>query len=498
MRGMMTAAVLLACAATARGEGAMTFKPKVQEPGAGAFRCTSAPAVLVGRGLQKAPDAYAPLLAGLQARSGSAVEAQPVGASLPATPYILVGLTRDRAELRSLVAGLGKRLPRAGLGDEGFAIDVSPERVLVVAKTPAGAQYGVRALLDMAGERGFEVAAGRTADWPTMKWRGMHVLAYGTSGMPALERLIGELLPRYRMNKLIVEVDYGFRFKSHPEVAATEGLTREDCRKLVALARRNYIELIPQFQCLGHQSWARRTGELLTMHPEFDETPDLPQDNPGIYCRSWCPNHPGINRFVFDLFDELIDAFDAKSFHVGMDEVFILGKCGRCKDTPVADLFAKAVNDYHAHLVGKRRVTMMMWGDRLLDAKEMGYSEWEASADGVAPAIGLAPKDIVLCDWHYAPVGAFKSVKYIQDQGFRVWPSGWNSKLNAHNLASKALDNMSPKMMGYLATTWFGVDTLSSALAGEPITAKERESLEGVVDAIRTGSQLAWEGKPAK
>ena len=36
---------------------------------------------------------------------------------------------------------------------------------------------------------------------------------------------------------------------------------------------KNKIRLIPQFQCLGHQSWERWTFSLLTKHPEFDETP---------------------------------------------------------------------------------------------------------------------------------------------------------------------------------------------------------------------------------
>src|SRR5205085_11379595 len=103
-----------------------------------------------------------------------------------------------------------------------------------------------------------------------------------------------------------------------------------------------------------------------------------PADNKGIYCRSWCPFHPEVNKVVFALMDELIDAFDADAFHVGMDEVFILGQCPRCKGKENADLFAKAVNDLHAHLVGKRKLQMLMWGDRLLEGKTTGYGGWEA------------------------------------------------------------------------------------------------------------------------
>jgi hypothetical protein len=64
--------------------------------------------------------------------------------------------------------------------------------------------------------------------------------------------------------------------------------------------------------------------------------------------------------------DEIIDAFRADAFHVGMDEIFLLGSefspSTKGKDSGV--LFAKAVNEIYAHLVRKRHIEMLMWGDR--------------------------------------------------------------------------------------------------------------------------------------
>src|ERR1051325_10260957 len=75
-------------------------------------------------------------------------------------------------------------------------------------------------------------------------------------------------------------------------------------------------------------------------------------------------------------FDELADAFDANAFHAGMDEVFIIGSefCPRCKGKDPAKLFAKAVNDLQTHIVDERKLQMLIWGDRLLDAKALDYS----------------------------------------------------------------------------------------------------------------------------
>ena len=145
------------------------------------------------------------------------------------------------------------------------------------------------------------------------------------------------------------------------------------------MCRQNGIRLIPLFNCLGHQSWATHTGELLKKHPEFDETPHVPADNKGIYCREWCPSNPDVNPAVFALLNELLDAFDADALHVGMDEVFLIGNenCPRCKGKDVGELFAGVVDAGHKHLVEDKGVEMLMWGDRLLDSGKFSYGTWE-------------------------------------------------------------------------------------------------------------------------
>ena len=45
----------------------------------------------------------------------------------------------------------------------------------------------------------------------------------------------------------------------------------------------------------------------------------------------------------------------------------------------------------HAHLVSKRKLEMLLWGDRLLDARALGYSRDEAAANGTHRAIDLIP-----------------------------------------------------------------------------------------------------------
>ena len=290
---------------------------------------------------------------------------------------------------------------------------------------------------------------------PSQPWVGVHVTVNGGRDLDKLRTSI-PALGNMGVNALVMEVDYSFAFASHPELASSGAITATQARDFAELCRANGIRPIPCLNCLGHQSWASRTLPLLAKHPELDETPGKYPNNQGIYCRSWCPLNPDVNRTVFPLIDELIHAFGADAFHVGMDEVFILADadCPRCKNKNPAELFAKQVNDLHEHLVKQKKVQMLMWGDRLLDAQALGYSKWEASTNGTSAAIDQIPRDIIICDWHYEKQAEYKSVPLLLKKGFRLWPAGWHDVSAAEKLMDFSLAQHGPRMLGYLSTTW--------------------------------------------
>lgn len=319
---------------------------------------------------------------------------------------------------------------------------------------------------------------------PQTEWKGVHLMAPRPEAVSLLNRAIEQALAPLGVNVLILEVNYQYEYRSRPELRADGALSGRDVRAVASTCRKHRIRLIPQFNCLGHQSWEKTTFPLLVKYPEFDETPHIPQDNAGIYCRSWCPLHPKVNDVVFALMDELIEAFEADAFHVGMDEVFLIASegCPRCRGKNPADLFAKAVNDYHQHLVGKRRLTMLMWGDRLLDDSVMGYGKWEASQNGTAPAVDSIPKDIIICDWHYELRDEYPSVPFFQQKGFRVLPSSWRNVQAALALRHYARRNATEKLLGHLCTTWSSGGDTARALLDDP---KASDSAKQAVRALR-------------
>ena len=292
--------------------------------------------------------------------------------------------------------------------------------------------------------------------------RGLHLSAPMKSDLPALLDFVRMVLPKEGVNTLILEFDFNYDFRSRPEFANPAALGIEDVKQIVRACRENRIALIPQINCLGHQSWAKRTDRLLREHPEFDETPGKHPSNDGIYCRSYCPLHPRVHEVLFGLIDELARACEAKAFHVGMDEVFVLADrdCPRCSEKKPADLFAGEVKLLRNHLksIGCR---MWMWGDRFLDAKSTGLGKWEASENDTASAIDHVPKDIVICDWHYD--AAPETPQYFARKGFAVVGCPWRkpavalAQLNhIRAIAAAHPSSLVRRSLGMVQTTWCG------------------------------------------
>ncbi|OGU35404.1 MAG: hypothetical protein A2068_01415 [Ignavibacteria bacterium GWB2_35_6b] len=295
------------------------------------------------------------------------------------------------------------------------------------------------------------------------KWSAIHLLGYETDNdLTELGKIIPSL-DSMGINVVILEVDYNFEFQSHPELRrGKEQVTKEGAREFAEVCRKNDIKLITEFQCLGHQSWAEETFPLLTQYPQFDLTPGAFPGNKDIYCREWDLMNPEVNKIVFELLDEIIDAFQVDAFHVGMDEVFLLGSefSPSTKGKNPGELYAKAINDIYNHLVKERGVEMLMWGDRLFDGKDLEFGEWESSLNGTASAVDMIPKDIIICPWHYENMPAYPSLPMFIEKGFRVLSTSWRDVEAAKSLINYSNEIKSPSMLGHLFTMWGRADVL--------------------------------------
>jgi hypothetical protein len=300
-----------------------------------------------------------------------------------------------------------------------------------------------------------------------MPVRGFCISAPKPKNLGDFIKFIHEELATRQVNTLVLRVDFNYQYQSHPELRDPDALSNLEVKKLVTVCRQHHIQLIPQINLLGHQSWASETTNLLKVYPEFDETPNvkMPEkyvwpNRDGLYCRSYCPLHPKVHDVVFALVDEICDAFESEAFHGGMDEVFYIGEdsCKRCSGRDKAELFAGEVRIVRDHLSLKNR-KLWIWGDRLIDGKTTGMGMWEASYNNTYRAIDLIPKDVIICDWHYERPE--QTPVYFAMKGLNVITCPWRMP----NVAVMQTDDMvryrnqsTPEMkihyQGMMQTVW--------------------------------------------
>lgn len=305
--------------------------------------------------------------------------------------------------------------------------------------------------------------------------KGLHVAAPREQDFEEVLDFVAQELPEEGVNTLAVEFNYSFKFKSHPELSLPDAIGRAEVEKMVDTCRRNDIRFIPQFNCLGHQSWAKTTYPLLEKHPEFDESRDVDVDAKDFYCRSWCPMHPEVHNVVFALMDELAAASHTDAFHLGMDEVFIIAdeNCPRCKGRDPAELFAGEVSVLYEHLNGQG-LEVWMWGDRFLNDEFWGRGRYDAAQNGTHPSVDMVPQDVVICDWHYRGEPPPATPFYFAGKGFPVVACPWRDEKVALTQLDMILDirgssdeNLASRGLGMLQTTWCGFSNFVKAYRGK-------------------------------
>lgn len=281
---------------------------------------------------------------------------------------------------------------------------------------------------------------------------------------------IEKVLAPSGVNMIVLQTRYRYRFQRHPECVGWDPLSREDVKFLLDVCRRNNIKLVPKMNLLSHQSGIPNTPTDGILHGISSGRTDFPDaliraypmfsepygDMEYVYSKHLCMSHPLLPTILFELIDEMLDAFEADTMHIGCDEVFLMGKCDRCKDKPVDQLFADYINMIADHL-RERGVKTMMWSDRLLHTDlSDGRDFCEYSANGTSPAIDLVAKDIICCDWHYENYknGVYPSVDTFAEHGLHMMVSPWRYLENGRAFLDYAVAHDQGHIEGYLQTTW--------------------------------------------
>ena len=231
------------------------------------------------------------------------------------------------------------------------------------------------------------------------------------------------------------------RLASHPELSSRYALTRDETERLIRLAHRHGIEIVPEVESLGHCKW-------ITHLPQYAH---LFEGSSGHF-NALCPSHTESLQLIGDVIREVAEIFPSPWLHVGLDEVQF-GPCPRCKRRGVSEwrLFADHVETVHQIVTasGKR---MVLWGDHLVKDPRIARR---------------VPKDSIVAHWDYFthnPVEADN--RLLVDMGFEVLACPASARVfttvmpdasnlaNLRDVARVARKHRRRGVIGYVNTVW--------------------------------------------
>ncbi len=256
----------------------------------------------------------------------------------PATGYAIHVQAATGAPAGGIFLSLGGADP--GLGDEGYALTITPELVTLVANQPAGLFHGVqtiRQLLPAAIDSStvqpgpWSMGTGTITDTPRFAWRGaMLDVARHFFSVRDVTRYI-DLLAYYKINHLHLHLsdDQGWRIQikawpdltvtgSSLEVGGTPGgyYSQADYTYIVNYAKSRYITVVPEIDMPGHLNAA------LASYPELTCDGVAPQPYTGISSpnESICVSKDITYIFLANVIGELAALTPGPYIHIGGDE----------------------------------------------------------------------------------------------------------------------------------------------------------------------------------
>jgi len=284
--------------------------------------------------------------------NAAAETAKLIDALAPAMGFKLSLADASQRRRGSITLELDKDLSK--LGDEGYTLRVTPRRILIGAKEPAGLFYGIQTLRQLLPAQIFSKTKAEDADWkvpcvritdyPRFRWRGLLVdPARHFITKQDLMRFI-DIMALHKFNSLQIHLtdDTGWRLeiKRYPkltEIGSCMDFTtmrrgdgadspggfysQEDIRQIVSYAAERYIKILPEIEMPAH------TGAAIISYPEIGLYPEKLSALPAE--KRWAANErvlaprPKTVAFMQDVLSEVMELFPSRYIHIGGDEANI-------------------------------------------------------------------------------------------------------------------------------------------------------------------------------
>ncbi|MEU6103703.1 beta-N-acetylhexosaminidase [Streptomyces flaveolus] len=393
------------------------------------------------------------------------------------------------------------------LGTEGYHLTVG-NSVRISGRASAGVFYGTRTLLQLLRQNP-TVPAGTARDWPRYEERGLMIdTARLHHSYDWLERHIKEL-SYLKLNHLHWHFsdDEGWRIESREGLQSLDHLTKDQVRRLIELAARHHITVVPEIDMPGHLGWALRN------HPEFQ----LTDTNGNVVPNKIDYSIPAARDFLRKLVEEYLPLFPAPYWHMGADE--FLGEAEFAK-YPQLEQYAKEtlgasatatdgihglINEFNT-LVRSRGKTLRVWNDTLTATGTVPVDanvivEWWTDLNTPIPSTNPVPPQDLVSQGHtvlncsFYPTYAYPVPSYPTPATPRAMYENWAAHRfhgfaynddNGSGYPFHDLDPAEPSNRGAAVHFWNNAST--------PWT--EEQTTESLFPRLRVMAQKTWESAP--
>jgi hypothetical protein len=278
-------------------------------------------------------------------------------------------------------------------------------------------------------------------DYPTVRKRYLHLNLLPNIEISTYKSQL-KLAQLHRFNGVVIQLKDKVKFKTNQKWVRKNSFTKSEFKEIVDYAKSLGLDVIPEIKLLTHQNKFIKDKNLLLNKHTYD------------------PRKEEVYDTVFAMIDEIIEVVNPKTIHIGHDEVHGYRnekQREKVKNKLPHHLFEKNILKVYNYLKSKN-IETLMWADMFLSPKrfpEMNEKNLHGDLE-FEKILKRVPKDILFADWHYWDRKEFGTVKFLKDNGFKVFGSPWGVKEGIRNFTAEIVKNYEFEDRMMLSTTWVG------------------------------------------
>jgi len=296
-----------------------------------------------------------------------------------------------------------------GFADEEYLLLVDPDRVSVSYKTEAGKFRALTSLRQLIEPDGIPCC--KISDKPHLEHRG-YMLDISRGRIPKMETILSlvDLLADLKYNEFQLYMEsFCFKYDAFPEYTKDfDCLTPEDIEYLDGYCRDRFIDLIPNQNSFGHmEAWLQK--EELSHLALGDETGKTGVLN---------PLDDGSLELMDKIYGSLLPHFRSAYVHVGLDEVFGLGKYQTkeaCEKDGVDGVFIDYLTKINTLVNTKYEKKIQFWDDMIIEYPD---------------SFPKFPENITAVEWGYGVISTQfmeERCRLLKEKGVRFYVAPGNA-----------------------------------------------------------------------